>query len=80
MNEAIDIFCNILVYYSTIVGGASIVVTGLRKIAEVTPTKKDDELLAKAQKFLDAAIKVGDAIALTPREKRYEQELSQRSH
>lgn len=47
-----------------VVGGASLVVQGLAKIAAVTPSTRDDEIIGKVDAFLVGLIKVLDKLAL----------------
>jgi len=42
----------ILMWFGLIVGAATSIVLALEKIAEVTPTTKDDEYISKAKKAL----------------------------
>lgn len=50
-----------------VIGGASLIVAGLQKIAPLTKTDKDDKALHVIATVLNALIKVLDKIALNPR-------------
>jgi len=51
-NDTAAIVAACWVGFSTIVTGASTVVKGLEKIANVTPSTKDDEYVSKAKRVL----------------------------
>ena len=55
---------------SVVVGAASTVVAGLEKIAEVTPTDKDNKAIGKARRFIATVVAILDRVALNPDEKR----------
>lgn len=56
----------VLLYGAAIIGAASLIVKGLKKVAVLTPTKTDDKYVGIAEKFLDKAIAVLDRVALNP--------------
>ncbi|MGL4638563.1 MAG: hypothetical protein ACRCVX_02375 [Shewanella sp.] len=66
VNNITDFVLNLLYIITTVVGGASIVVTGLREIAKVTPTERDDIALAKVDRVLNQAAVWLDKLALNP--------------
>jgi hypothetical protein len=66
MENIIDIASNIVEVLLIIIGAASIIVSGLKKIAELTPTDKDDKALATIEKFLGSVLIVLDRLALNP--------------
>lgn len=49
-----------------IFGGASVLVTTLEKVADLTPTDKDNQFLGKARRFLAKIIAYLDRLALNP--------------
>jgi hypothetical protein len=57
----------ILTYALAIIGGASLIVAGLAKIAAVTPSTKDDYYVGTAKRWLGVVAAVLDKIALNPR-------------
>lgn len=65
-NTITEFVLNLLYVTTTIIGGASIVVTGLREIAKVTPTERDDIALAKVDRVLNQAALWLDKLALNP--------------
>lgn len=62
-----DRLVSILNIILVIIGGASLIVAGLQKIAPLTKTDKDDKALATIAAVLNILIKVLDKIALNPR-------------
>lgn len=54
------------VLLSTVVGTASIIFKALEKIAQVTPTTKDDEFVGKVRKYLGFLSALLDRLALNP--------------
>jgi hypothetical protein len=50
-----------------IVGGASLIVAGLGKIAGITSTTKDDAIVGKISKYLSYAVTVLEKLALNPK-------------
>lgn len=66
MEQLIEQIGNIVVILTTIVGAASMILAGLRKIANITPTTVDDEWVSKAEKALAFAVKLLDRLALNP--------------
>jgi hypothetical protein len=66
VQSIIDFVINIIVILSAVVGGASIIVEGLKKIAKITPTEKDDVFLGKAEKVLNGITVFLDKLALNP--------------
>lgn len=47
-----ELLDQIIIYALAVVGGASLIVEGLSKIAGVTPSTKDDEYVGKAKRVL----------------------------
>ena len=66
MEQLIEQIGNIVVILTTIVGAASMILAGLRKIANITPTTVDDEWVSKAEKALAFVVKLLDRLALNP--------------
>lgn len=66
MEQLIEQIGNIVVILTTIVGAASMILAGLRKIADITPSTVDDEWLNKAEKVLAFVVKLLDRLALNP--------------
>lgn len=67
-NSILDFVINIVMILSVVIGGASMVVAGLREIAKVTPTEKDDIVLSKVDSFLNKLVVFIDKLALNPPE------------
>lgn len=65
-----DFIFNLVLILSTVIGGASLIVAGLRKIAKITPTEKDDQFLDKADIFLNKTMVILDKLALNPPEEK----------
>lgn len=68
IQNVIDFAINLVLILATVVGGASMVVAGLREIAKVTPTEKDDVILGKVAKVLNSITVFIDKLALNPPE------------
>jgi hypothetical protein len=64
MENIVEVVINWIVILMAVVGGASLVVQGLAKIAAVTPSTRDDEIIGKVDAFLVGLIKVLDKLAL----------------
>lgn len=64
MENIVELVFQSLVILMAVVGGASLVVQGLAKIAAVTPSTRDDEIIGKVDAFLVGLIKVLDKLAL----------------
>lgn len=64
MDNIIDIITTWTMIALAVVGGASVVVQGLAKIAAVTPSTRDDEIIGKVQTVLTGIVRVLDKIAL----------------
>ena len=64
MEHIVEVVINWIVILMAVVGGASMVVQGLAKIAAVTPSTRDDEIIGKVDAFLVGLIKVLDKLAL----------------
>ncbi|HHP5355864.1 hypothetical protein ACEUA0_10835 [Aeromonas veronii] len=64
MEHIVEVVINWLVILMAVVGGASLVVQGLAKIAAVTPSTRDDEIIGKVDAFLVGLAKVLDKLAL----------------
>lgn len=70
MEHIVEVAINWIVILMAVVGGASLVVQGLAKIAAVTPSTRDDEVIGKVQAFLVGLTKALDKLALNlPAEK-----------
>ncbi|MBL0559262.1 hypothetical protein [Aeromonas hydrophila] len=70
MDNIVEVVINLIVILMAVVGGASLVVQGLVKIAAVTPSTRDDEVVGKVQTFLVGLTKVLDKLAMNlPAEK-----------
>ena len=68
INSSIDFMISLITTLAAVIGGASVVVAGLREIAKVTPTEKDDVILGKAAKILNSITLALDKVALNPPE------------
>lgn len=64
MENVIEIVANWVGILLAVIGGASVIVQGLAKIATVTPSTRDDEIIGKVQAVLSGVIKILDKIAL----------------
>ncbi|BBQ53975.1 hypothetical protein WP2S18C03_30560 [Aeromonas veronii] len=64
MEHIVEVVINWIVILMAVVGGASLVVQGLAKIAAVTPSTRDDEIIGKVQGFLTGLAKILDKVAL----------------
>lgn len=64
MDQIIDIIINGTTIALAVVGGASLVVQGLAKIAAVTPSTRDDEIIGKVQGVLATVTRILDKVAL----------------
>ncbi|WP_429104751.1 hypothetical protein [Aeromonas veronii] len=64
MEHIVEVVINWLVILMAVVGGASLVVQGLAKIAAVTPSTRDDEIIGKVDAFLVGLARVLDKLAL----------------
>ncbi|MFB2746835.1 hypothetical protein [Aeromonas veronii] len=64
MENIVELVFHWLFILMAVVGGASLVVQGLAKIAAVTPSTRDDEIIGKVDAFLVGLIKVLDKLAL----------------
>ncbi|WP_429058999.1 hypothetical protein [Aeromonas jandaei] len=64
MDNIVELVFHWLVILMAVVGGASLVVQGLAKIAAVTPSTRDDEIIGKVDAFLVGLIKVLDKLAM----------------
>lgn len=64
MEHIVEVVINWIVILMAVVGGASLVVQGLAKIAAVTPSTQDDEIIGKVDAFLVGLIKVLDKLAM----------------
>lgn len=64
MDNVIDIVVNWVTILLAVVGGASLIVQGLAKIAAITPSTRDDEIIGKVQGFLTGLAKILDKVAL----------------
>ena len=70
MGNIVDIAVHWILILMAVVGGASLVVQGLAKIAAITPSTRDDEVIGKVQAFLVGLTKVLDKLAMNlPAEK-----------
>jgi hypothetical protein len=57
----------ILMYALAVVGGASLIVAGLEKIADVTPSTKDDLYVGKAKRAIGYVAAILDKLAVNPK-------------
>ncbi|HHQ4662231.1 TPA: hypothetical protein ACSPZY_002669 [Aeromonas veronii] len=64
MEHIVEVVINWIVILMAVVGGASLVVQGLAKLAAVTPSTRDDEIIGKVDAFLVGLAKVLDKLAL----------------
>ena len=64
MDQIIDIIINGTTIALAVVGGASLVVQGLAKIAAITPSTRDDEIIGKVQGVLATVTRILDKVAL----------------
>lgn len=64
MDQIIDIIINGTTIALAVVGGASLVVQGLAKIASITPSTRDDEIIGKVQGVLATVTRILDKVAL----------------
>ncbi|MCF5912069.1 hypothetical protein [Aeromonas veronii] len=64
MEHIVEVVINWIVILMAVVGGASLVVQGLAKIAAVTPSTRDDEIIGKVDAFLVGLAKVLDKLAM----------------
>lgn len=64
MEHIVEVVINWIVILMAVVGGASLVVQGLAKIAAVTPSTRDDEIIGKVDAFLVCLAKILDKLAL----------------
>ncbi|MFL9704645.1 hypothetical protein [Aeromonas veronii] len=64
MENIVELVFHWLFILMAVVGGASLVVQGLAKIAAVTPSTRDDEVIGKVLAFLVGLTKVLDKLAL----------------
>ncbi|MFQ2755840.1 hypothetical protein ACK3ZM_14445 [Aeromonas caviae] len=64
MENIIELVIHWVFILMAIVGGASMVVQGLAKIAAITPSTRDDEIIGKVQAFLTGLTKILDKVAL----------------
>ncbi|MGL4756891.1 MAG: hypothetical protein ACRCXB_31470 [Aeromonadaceae bacterium] len=64
MEHIVEVVINWIVILMAVVGGSSLVVQGLAKIAAVTPSTRDDEIIGKVDAFLVGLIKVLDKLAM----------------
>lgn len=65
-SSIIDFVLNLILTLTSIIGGSSIIISGLKEIAKVTPTEKDDVFLSKAEKIVNAVAVFLDKLALNP--------------
>lgn len=66
--EIVNYIDDAYVWITTLIGSASLIVMALKKIAKITPTKKDDVWLGKAQVVLGRIAYYLDVVALNPDE------------
>ena len=64
MDNIIELVIHWVFILMAVVGGASMVVQGLAKIAAITPSTRDDEIIGKVQAFLTGLTKILDKVAL----------------
>lgn len=63
----------ILTYVAYVISIASVLVPALYKVAEITPTNKDDKVVAVFDKILKVAIQVTEALGINSAAKKQEQ-------
>jgi hypothetical protein len=61
-----EVLSSAIEYLLIIVGAASLIVAGLEKIADLTPTDKDNIAIGKAKRFLARVIAILDRLAVNP--------------
>lgn len=61
-----DTVGEVIVALLAIFGGASVLVVMLEKVADLTPTDKDNQFLGKIRRFLAKVIALLDRVALNP--------------
>ena len=64
MENIIEIAMNWLLILLAVVGAASMIVQGLARLAAITPSTRDDEVIGKVQGFLTGLAKILDKVAL----------------
>lgn len=64
MENIIEIAMNWLLILLAVVGAASMIVQGLARLAAITPSTRDDEIIGKVQGFLTGLAKILDKVAL----------------
>lgn len=66
MEQLLQHIDTILITAAAVVGAASMILAGLRKIAKITPSTVDDEWLNKAERVLAFVVKLLDRLAMNP--------------
>lgn len=64
--QIIEIILNFIQIILTVFGAASVIVAGLKELAKLTPTEKDDLALGKAEKVINKVLLFLDKLALNP--------------
>lgn len=64
MDLYIQYFQDGLMYFGALVVAATAIVASLEKFAQVTPTTKDDEFVAKAKQYLGVVSSLLDKISV----------------
>jgi len=64
MNDILLQVQNILTIIGAVVTAATLIVAGLDKLAQITPTTKDDEAVGKAKAFLSKVSSVLDKVSV----------------
>ena len=64
MESIFDTAVHLLLILVAVVGAASLIVQGLARLAAITPSTRDDEIIGKVQAFLAGLTKILDKVAL----------------
>lgn len=64
MESIFDTAVHLLLILVAVVGAASLIVQGLARLAAITPSTRDDEIIGKVQGFLTGLAKILDKVAL----------------
>lgn len=66
VNTITEVVANAVLYGAAIIGGASLILQGIAKIAKITPSTRDDEIVSKVQGVLLSLQRILDRVALNP--------------
>ena len=64
MENIVEIAVHWILILMAVVGAASLIVQGLARLAAITPSTRDDEIIGKVQAFLAGLTKILDKVAL----------------